>query len=482
MSDLETQGVRSVILTSGTLSPLDSFSCELHIDFPVQYEGPHVVSKEQVWVGVVSRGCDGVSLNSSYENRSTASYQSSLGNTIVNFARIVPQGLLVFFPSYPVMHSCINHWRENGILQRMEQFKPYYQEPRKKGDFNPTMDAFYEAINDPKIDGAIFFAVCRGKVSEGLDFANNNGRAVIITGLPYPPRMDPKVDLKMKHLEESRSAHSVKVLGGKEWYRQQASRAVNQAVGRVIRHKQDYGAIILCDERFAYRGAIEQLPKWVRPYVKTYEKFGLVQRDLTQFFSNAEKQFGGKAPKRSVAESVRGGNEGESSSGGRGAIVVKENPTWRGRKLDPQDAGQVETHLASRAPEASLKKLEKMHSVPGRTLLGSLEQVEASSGSVGKGTLTLHRRTHHKLAVEAGPSLSQTILCGHSSAQSSKSLATDEGSPVKARPKKMRVVSKRHQVKKIENIVGFIDEIRANLSDQAYSSFKTALALYKEVP
>ena len=40
-----------------------------------------------------------------------------------------------------------------------------------------------------------------------------------------------------------------KDLGGEEWYRQQASRAVNQAVGRVIRHRLDYGAIILCDER-----------------------------------------------------------------------------------------------------------------------------------------------------------------------------------------------------------------------------------------
>ena len=39
------------------------------------------------------------------------------------------------------------------------------------------------------------------------------------------------------------------VLGGQEWYRQQASRAVNQAVGRVIRHRKDYGAILLCDER-----------------------------------------------------------------------------------------------------------------------------------------------------------------------------------------------------------------------------------------
>ena len=40
-------------------------------------------------------------------------------------------------------------------------------------------------------------------------------------------------------------------LTGQEWYRQQATRAVNQAVGRVIRHKEDFGAIILCDNRFS---------------------------------------------------------------------------------------------------------------------------------------------------------------------------------------------------------------------------------------
>ena len=39
-------------------------------------------------------------------------------------------------------------------------------------------------------------------------------------------------------------------LSGDEWYKQQASRAVNQAVGRVIRHRNDFGAIILCDERY----------------------------------------------------------------------------------------------------------------------------------------------------------------------------------------------------------------------------------------
>lgn len=34
---------RSVLLTSGTLSPLDSFSGELGLDFHVRLEAPHVV-------------------------------------------------------------------------------------------------------------------------------------------------------------------------------------------------------------------------------------------------------------------------------------------------------------------------------------------------------------------------------------------------------------------------------------------------------
>lgn len=58
------------------------------------------------------------------------------------------------------------------------------------------------------------------------------------------------------------------------WYTQQASRAVNQALGRVIRHRGDWGAILLCDDRFATPSAIQQLPRWLRDSVVTYGSFG----------------------------------------------------------------------------------------------------------------------------------------------------------------------------------------------------------------
>jgi Rad3-related DNA helicase len=58
---------------------------------------------------------------------------------------------------------------------------------------------------------------------------------------------------------------------GKEWYTQQATRAVNQAIGRVIRHKDDYGAIILLDERFSK--ASGQISKWLRPQFKSFSRY-----------------------------------------------------------------------------------------------------------------------------------------------------------------------------------------------------------------
>lgn len=136
-------------------------------------------------------------------NRDNPKYINSLGSTILNFARIVPDGLLVFFPSYPMLNQCVNSWQSSGLWADLLRFKPLFIEPRGKNNFNSIMQDFYESIKNTK--GGCFLAVCRGKVSEGLDFVDSNGRAVIITGLPFPPLKDPKIILKKKYLDENRS-------------------------------------------------------------------------------------------------------------------------------------------------------------------------------------------------------------------------------------------------------------------------------------
>ncbi|XP_069099378.1 regulator of telomere elongation helicase 1 isoform X1 [Pleurodeles waltl] len=291
MNDLVRQGVRTILLTSGTLAPLSSFAMEMQIPFPISLENPHVIEKHQIWVGIVPRGPDGAQLSSAFDRRFTLEYMSSLGKTIGNISRVVPHGLLVFFPSYPVMDKNLEFWKEEGSHSRMEEMKPMFVEPKGKGNFTEIIDAYYTQVVNPKSNGAMFLAVCRGKASEGLDFADMNGRGVIITGLPFPPRMDPRVVLKMQFLDEMRSKQGARgqFLSGQDWYRQQASRAVNQAIGRVIRHRQDYGAIFLCDHRFSNTDARAQLPSWVRPYVKIYDNFGHIIRDVSQFFRVAQK-------------------------------------------------------------------------------------------------------------------------------------------------------------------------------------------------
>ncbi|PNW86513.1 hypothetical protein CHLRE_02g089608v5 [Chlamydomonas reinhardtii] len=320
--------LRSFLLTSGTLSPMDSFAGELQIPFPVRLENPHIIAPSQVWVGVLPFGPSGTPLNSTYASRDSVAYKDELGNALVNVARTVPDGLLVFFASYAAMDSAINHWKQNGgaggvgsTWERIVRHKAPVVEPRESAAFGAAIEEFRSRLDDTATQGAVFFAVCRGKVSEGLDFSDRAGRAVVVTGIPYAVKNDPKVRLKRDVLdEEARGGGSassllgegVSGLTGEAWYTNTAMRAVNQAMGRVIRHRWDYGAILLADDRFRNPNTQKNMSRWVREHVNVYEHFGKALGSLTKFFKDKQgfqapgKSLPGRATSLSAFETVAG--------------------------------------------------------------------------------------------------------------------------------------------------------------------------------
>ncbi|XP_059295745.1 uncharacterized protein LOC132049096 [Lycium ferocissimum] len=310
----------SVILTSGTLSPMDSFSSELGVTFGTSLEAPHVIDVEsQLWAAVISRGPRNYPLNASFKTADSYAFQDALGSSLEEICKIVPDGCLVFFPSYKLMEKLSSRWKETGQWARLNARKPLFVEPRGgQEEFELVLNGYYSSINqrdklvtgrkkkakksalsdsnphevsdENKKEGAAFLAVCRGKVSEGIDFSDEKARVVIVVGIPFPNINDIQVDLKKKFNNTYKSSKNL--LSGGEWYCNQAFRALNQATGRCIRHKFDYGAVIFLDERFCEARNRAYISKWVRNSIRHYNSFDKSIEELKSFFRDVKERVG----------------------------------------------------------------------------------------------------------------------------------------------------------------------------------------------
>ncbi|POM60773.1 DEAD2 domain containing hypothetical protein [Phytophthora palmivora] len=292
----------SVILASGTLSPMDSFAGELGVDFPIRLEANHVVNmRKQVFIGALMSGPGGVDLLSTYKNQQNFQYQDSIGLLLLQYAQVIPGGILMFFPSYALMGILKSRWKRTGVWNKLEKHKKMFSEPRQGGkEFDDLLDKYKITISrhaaaheapsgwisgdaEPRESGAIFLAVYRGKVSEGIDFSDDNARAVLAVGIPFPNFKDLKVSLKREY-QDSKSRDDRRLVNGSLWYKLQAFRALNQALGRCIRHRRDYGAVILIDSRHRNNIHGNSLSKWMRPHVQEFRSSEDCNSLFTDFF------------------------------------------------------------------------------------------------------------------------------------------------------------------------------------------------------
>jgi chromosome transmission fidelity protein 1 len=96
-------------------------------------------------------------------------------------------------------------------------------------------------------------------MSEGINFKDDLARCVVIAGMPYPSPGDPELVARMAFMEGVRPG------GGREYYENLCMKAVNQSIGRVIRHAGDYGVVLLADERYDKASVQARLPDWIQP-------------------------------------------------------------------------------------------------------------------------------------------------------------------------------------------------------------------------
>jgi len=300
---------RCVVLTSGTLSPMSTFEAELGVQFPIKIEAPHVVPNSQVYVEL-SDALGEITYKQT-QGAGAERFAKNLGNFLLSYAKIIPGGMLVFFPKYSLIDSTMREWHLNGMFGKIGDYKHIVCENRGAAGFADTLEDFDRGNRRGK--GSLMFAVFRGKVSEGIDFKDDSARAVFCIGIPFPNVFDVKVKVK-RDFNDLPASRQKGMLSGSAWYSAQAYRAYNQALGRCIRHPKDYAALFLCDSRFRESGPImlNNISKWIRNNVSTSTNVNESVRNVDEFFKRTRMNLREKAQQEAAAAGERAVTAAES--------------------------------------------------------------------------------------------------------------------------------------------------------------------------
>ncbi|XP_073982293.1 ATP-dependent DNA helicase DDX11 isoform X2 [Rhodnius prolixus] len=281
---------RSVILAGGTMEPVSEFKerlfnvCGVPTSRIIHFSCGHVIPKENILPVIVCTGPTGKQLDFSYSSRSSTLMLNEIGRLLINVCNVVPSGVVCFFPSYEYVKEVYEFLEKNGVIKSISVKKKIFREPKKSSEVEKVLADFSLQIENAqkigKNTGALLLSVVGGKLSEGLNFSDDLGRCVIVIGMPYPNMRSPELQEKMKYLEERWGSNASKV-----HYENLCMKAVNQSVGRSIRHRNDYSSVLLVDQRYSRPNIYKLLPKWMHESLRIErEKFGPVLGQLSKFF------------------------------------------------------------------------------------------------------------------------------------------------------------------------------------------------------
>ena len=272
---------RSVVLAGGTMSPVSDIKHQLipqlKEDKIIIYQCGHVIPPDNIIPITVAAGY-GECFDFRFENRANPSLLMSLSRVLVDLCSVVPQGLVVFFSSYAYEQFFWDYITKKPAYEEIRMKKKVYREPKQANDVGAVLTEYQ---NDCLNKGALLSCVIGGKLSEGINFSDGYGRCVIIVGMPYPNKSDPILAEKQNVLRCHAGAAAATSM-----FDVMCMKAVNQSIGRAIRHQNDFASILLLDHRYSHDRIKQLLPSWVLRSTRDSKDFGECKNMIQNFFDN----------------------------------------------------------------------------------------------------------------------------------------------------------------------------------------------------
>ncbi|EEC50662.1 xeroderma pigmentosum group D complementing protein [Phaeodactylum tricornutum CCAP 1055/1] len=252
----------SVIITSGTLSPIDLYPKLLQFEPCVSESLSMSTFRPCIRPLVITKGSDQLAVSTKYEDRGDMGVIRNYGTMLVELCSTIPDGVVAFFTSYSYMESLISEWDAIGILRELTKSKLVFIETKDVVETTLALDNYRRACDCGR--GAVFLSVARGKVSEGINFDRHYGRAVIMFGVPFQYTLSHTLRARLEYLQTHYQIRE------QDFLNFDAIRQASQCVGRVIRSKTDYGLMIFADSRYNRHDKRSKLPKWIQQFMSDH--------------------------------------------------------------------------------------------------------------------------------------------------------------------------------------------------------------------
>ena len=258
----------STVFFSATLLPLQYYRKMLSTrseNFGMYVESPFEQKKRCLMI------CRDVS--SKYTRRGYDEYRK-IAEYIARMSWQKKGNYMVFFPSYRLMEDVYQVYQDEFSVSWVRCISQHASMTELE------REEFLEEFTEETEETLVGFCVMGGIFSEGIDLIGDRliGAAVVGTGLP---QVNCEREILKGYYDEKGEQ------GFDYAYRYPGMNKVLQAAGRVIRTKEDTGAILLMDERFLNRDYRNLFPReWNDACTCT---LGTVEKHLQTFWDASEE-------------------------------------------------------------------------------------------------------------------------------------------------------------------------------------------------